>query len=293
MPKIINKPKPLFLILIAISFVLIFAGYHAAASKSETQVTAQILGCGAKACIECHTISKQDVEEIFTKLSVQHLEILNIQMSPIRGLWEVSIKDNGQSGVIYVDLAKNHLISGRIIPIGAKGDRNEAKGDRRVDISKIPLDDALIMGDKKAPIKVIMFTDPGCPFCAKLHSEMEAVVAKRKDIAFYIKFFPIWKRTEDQIKSIVCSGSLAMLEYAYAGEPVQKPALDSDRGLNCASQISIQSMRELAQSLGINAVPAIIMPDGSIHLGVIPADTLISIIDSVVKSPTSALCCIL
>jgi len=105
----------------------------------------------------------------------------------------------------------------------------------------------------------------------KLHQEMKTVVEKRYDIAFYIKFFPIKKETEEQIKSIACTRSLTLLNEAYQKRkvPVQP----------CAQNISIERMVEVAHSLGIRAVPTLIMPDGRVHSGYVPAERLMQIID--------------
>jgi len=105
----------------------------------------------------------------------------------------------------------------------------------------------------------------------KLHQEMKTVIKKRPDIAFYIKFFPIFKETRGQIKSIACTKSLSLLERAYKGQKVPDEP--------CAKNISIEKMQEFARSLGISSVPALIMPDGRVHMGYVPADRLIQIID--------------
>jgi thiol:disulfide interchange protein DsbC len=68
----------------------------------------------------------------------------------------------GQKGIVYISFSKELLISGDIFDIKA---RRNLTGERlsnlnRIDISKIPLDGALVMGDKNAPKKVIVFTDP-------------------------------------------------------------------------------------------------------------------------------------
>ena len=100
---------------------------------------------------------------------------------------------------------------------------------------------------------------------------MKSVIEKRKDIAFYIKFFPIKKETQEQIKSIACSKSLTMLEDAYARRDINI--------LDCAKNISIEKMVKLGRSLGIKAVPTLIMSDGRIHSGYVPAERLIEIVD--------------
>jgi len=134
-------------------------------------------------CTKCHTISTDEVRNILTKINAPDAKILKVQMSPARGLWEVSIDNKGQRGLFYVDFSKKYLISGSIIEVNAAIDKTKERldalnKDRRINRSLIPLKDALILGDKKATNKVIVFTDPDCPFCGKLHDEIKKVVEK-------------------------------------------------------------------------------------------------------------------
>jgi len=124
------------------------------------------LGCGAKDCMECHSLSKQDASGMLQKLNAGHIKVMDIQMSPVRGLWEVSVDDKGQRGVLYIDFSKNYIISGSIIAVDQRIDitrqrMDELQRNRKIDVSKIPLHDAIVMGNPNAAKKVVMFTDPG------------------------------------------------------------------------------------------------------------------------------------
>ena len=121
-------------------------------------------GC-EKDCLKCHTISNQEVKEILKSLKVPEAEIVKIQASPLKGLWEVSIMNQGRPGLFYVDFSKSLVVSGSIVEV--KTGKNKTREQlaklqesRRVDFSKIPLNQALIMGDPVAPKKVAVFTDP-------------------------------------------------------------------------------------------------------------------------------------
>jgi thiol:disulfide interchange protein DsbC len=237
-------------------------------------------GCGEN-CQKCHTLNNNEVQEILKKIKRPDAKILNIQMSPVKGLWEVAVEDKGQRGVFYVDFSKKYILGGQIIEVNVAIDRtrqklNELNKNRRIDRSRIPLGDALLLGDKNATKKVIVFTDPDCPFCGKLHDEMKKVVTKRKDIAFYIKLFPLkihpdayWKS-----KSILCNKSLKLLEDNFEKKPIPQP--------NCEAK-EIDENIKLGETLGISGTPTSIMPDGSVHIGFLSADKLIERIDSSTK----------
>ena len=116
-------------------------------------------------CQKCHTITTQDVKEILVSLKAPEAEILKIQASPLKGLWEVSINNKGKPGLFYVDFSKTFIVSGSVVEV--KTGKNKTmerltalQESRRVDFSKIPLNQALVMGDPLAPKKVAVFTDP-------------------------------------------------------------------------------------------------------------------------------------
>jgi len=121
-------------------------------------------GC-EKDCQKCHAISNEEIKEILKKLKAPEAEIVKVQDSPLKGLWEISIINKGRPGLFYVDFSKAHVVSGSIIEV--KSGKNKTaerltklQESRRVDFSKIPLNQALVLGDPVAPKKVAVFTDP-------------------------------------------------------------------------------------------------------------------------------------
>jgi thiol:disulfide interchange protein DsbC len=233
-------------------------------------------GC-EKDCLKCHTISNQEIKEVLKNLKAPDAEILKVQPSPMKGLWEVSINHKGKPGLLYVDFSKTFIISGSIIEI--KSGKNKTREglakleeSRRVDFSKIPLQQALVMGDPASPKKVAVFTDPDCPYCDKLHKEMEKTLQERKDIVFYILLYPlnIHKDAYWKSKSIVCHRSLKMLEDAFAKKEIPKPECDTKE---------IDNNIQVAEFLGITGTPTLVLPDGRIHTGMMPAKQLMSFVE--------------
>jgi len=233
-------------------------------------------------CSKCHTLSNQEVKEILKKLNAPDAEITKVQDSPLRGLWEVSINNQGRPGLFYVDFSKAFVVSGSIIEVKSGKNKTAERITRlqesqRVDFSKIPLNQALVMGDPVSPKKVAVFTDPDCPYCAKLHKEMEQVLLQRKDIVFYILLYPIYKDSYWKAKSITCKKSLKMLEDAFDKKTI--PKLDCDTN-------EIDSNIKLAQGFGITGTPALVLPDGRLHPGWMPAKQLMDFIDGIPKPDT-------
>ncbi|MBS1235160.1 MAG: protein disulfide bond isomerase, DsbC/DsbG-like, one heme-binding site [Nitrospirae bacterium] len=101
---------------------------------------------------------------------------------------------------------------------------------------------------------------------------MKKVIKERKDIAFYIKLYPLpmHKDAYAKAKAIVCEKSLSLLEDAFERKPLPAPKCEST---------AIDDNIKLAQKLGITGTPAIIMPDGRLIPGYLEADALIKQID--------------
>ena len=91
-----------------------------------------------------------------------NIKVTAVKPSPIGGLWEVDIEAGGKKGLVYLDATKKYLISGAIIAIQEKKNLTQERLDEinKVDVSQIPLDDAVVIGDKKAKYRVIVFDDP-------------------------------------------------------------------------------------------------------------------------------------
>jgi thiol:disulfide interchange protein DsbC len=234
----------------------------------------------SRSCAACHTLSETEATAILEKLNIPAAKVFSIEMSPIKGLWEVAVQKQGRSFVIYVDFSKKLITSGPFIDYASRKDITREKNDalnkgRAVSVEGLSLQDAFTIGKPDAPARVIVFTDPGCPYCAKLHGEMKTVSARRPDIVFYLKVFALVSRDPKIAKSIVCSGSLVMLEDAYDKKPV--PELD------CPSKAIDDSMTFVRQH-GIDAAPALIFPDGSLQLGWLDAASLETKIDEAMKN---------
>jgi thiol:disulfide interchange protein DsbC len=223
-------------------------------------------------CAKCHTLGQDDAKNLL-KHVIPDMKVHQIGMSPVKGLWEVFFESGGRKGLIYIDFGKKFIFSGSLISIADRRNFTQERFNElnRADLSQIPLDDALVMGEKAAKYKVIVFDDPECPYCAKLHQEMKKIVAERKDIAFYIKMFPlkIHPQAYDKAKAILCEKSIALLSDAHDKKPLPKPS--------CETTLVDEHIKQ-AQKLGLNGTPALIMPDGRIVQGYREASVLIPLI---------------
>ncbi len=117
-------------------------------------------GCGQD-CRSCHSLKPSEAQGILKSFNPA-IKVLSVSNSKVGGLWEVTFEFMGKKSVVYVDYAKKHLVQGSIIDIKTKTDLTSERMSElnKVDVSKIPLGNALILGNANAPVRVIVFDDP-------------------------------------------------------------------------------------------------------------------------------------
>jgi thiol:disulfide interchange protein DsbC len=112
-------------------------------------------------CSKCHTLTSEEAQGAL-KTIAPDVKILEIQAGPVKGYWEVGIEAGGRKNVIYLDFSKKKIIIGNVIDLQTKTNLTKESLSRisKVDISQIPLENSLVMGDKDAKYKIVVFDDP-------------------------------------------------------------------------------------------------------------------------------------
>ncbi len=249
--------------------VLLFAVFTISLVFDAPSVFAfQPEGCSGD-CTACHTLTKEEAGKLLHTDKFRAV-VKDVRLSAVKGLWEVDVEQGDKRLRLYIDFAKQYLVEGRFIPLDKVGKGPDLK---TVDVTKIPLDRAILFGSKKAKHKVVIFDDPDCTYCKKLHMEIKRILKERNDIAFYIKLYPLPTHPEayDKATSIVCSGSGSMLEDAFDGKDLPKPNCETDE---------VDNNLKLGKELGIGGTPATVLPDGRLIPGYVPAQVLLELIDS-------------
>jgi thiol:disulfide interchange protein DsbC len=249
--------------LLLIAITAIFIAFPAAAFMPEGE------GCGAGSCIDCHDLSKAEANEVLKQIEG---EVVGVSAAEVPGLWRVDMKMNDKTWPLYLDYSKSYLVSGNIIQIATRKNLTEShyRELNPVDLATIPLDDALLLGDPQAKTKVVVFTDPHCPYCSKLHQELKKALVERPDIAWLIKLMPIKTGSRDAVETILCDKSLELLDAAFAGKQLPPP--------NCKNP-AIDLTLNIAAGLGIRSTPTLIMPNGQILPGYKELEHLLKVVD--------------
>lgn len=179
-----------------------------------------------------------------------------VQPAPVAGLYEVMMGSN----IAYTDKNGRYFIFGHLFDMK---EQKDITAERQREAQKIPfpsqfLDNAIkiVKGDGSRTLAV--FSDPDCPYCKKLESEL----ARLDNVTIYLFIYPL-ETLHPEAKTtairIWCAPDKAKAwsEYVLAGK---KPALTS-----CENPINDNVT--LGASLGIAGTPTLIAVDGRVWPG--------------------------
>ncbi len=215
------------------------------------------------------TLTKEAASEALKEIEG---EVLAVSPSEIPGLYLVSVKMQGRNIPLYLDATGTYMFSGNVIDLKQRRNLTEDLFRRLnpVDVSAIPLDNALPLGNPEAQQQVIVFTDPLCPYCSQLHTVLYQALEKEPDLLFQIVLLPMQPNSQRVSQTIICNKSMEQLEQAFAGTALPEPDCDTD---------ALRKNQEIAQSLQITGTPTLILPNGQIHAGYRPVDDLLKLIE--------------
>ncbi len=244
----------------AVLIMFFFAPASRAAGKSDENVA------------ECLQLERKDADSLVKKI-VPEGNTVDVKESPVKGVWQIDVEKGGQRGSIFLDCSRKYLV--QLVELDAYLKQMQAQQTpQKVDVSKILLDDSITVGAKTAVKKVIVFSDPDCPYCRRLHKSISQIIVKRPDVAFIEILYPLpmHKDSPKKVQSILCSKSVEMLDDAFSGKTIPEPPT------NCTTA-AMERNTALAQSLNFSGTPTIVRDDGTVMSGALPEDKLLEWID--------------
>ena len=178
--------------------LLSLAGVPVRAQQAQTQISAQVGKLAAPSATP--TPLQKNVEAYLRHLyafgpNVQ-LTISTPKESEVPGLLEttVDLKDgeNSQSAKLYVSKDGKYLVRGEVSDL-TKDPLAETR-------ALLQTKDAPSLGDLKAPVTLVEFSDFECPVCRSLHDVLRGMLPNYPQVRVVFKDFPIeslhpWART--------------------------------------------------------------------------------------------------
>lgn len=170
-------------------------------------------------------------------------------------LYEVIIKTPDGKKVVYITKDFDYLILGSLYDKEAKNVTQErVKELNKIDISTLPLSDALIYKVGNGDRKIIVFVDPFCPHCKKIINHLKT----KSDYSLYMYIFPLNDKSKETSLKIFCTDKSAVDAYLEA-EKLEK---------TCdTAKEKLEKHINLAQKFNLRATPFVILGDGSNFYG--------------------------
>jgi thiol:disulfide interchange protein DsbC len=169
--------------------------------------------------------------------------------------------------VLFVNKDMSIMISGNVFDLVAEksltGELLE-KNKPRFNWSSLDLNKAIKVGNGEK--KLLIFSDPDCPFCQKLERELAKLESELTVFVAPLPLVGLHPNAQKISDRIWCSKNKAQAWRDYLlmkKQPVQ---------IGCATPTS--EWIEIAGANGINSTPTIVLPDGTIIAGAQTADQI-------------------
>ncbi|OCG37890.1 hypothetical protein A9G29_11195 [Gilliamella sp. Fer2-1] len=210
--------------------------------------------------------SNADITKTLNKLGYDNKE-LKITNSPIQGFKSVSTPD----GIFYVTEDGKYLTQGPIYNVQGDNIENIANSNN-LKLMQTIAKDAIVYKAPNERYVISVFTDYTCHYCKLLHENIDKYLEAGISVHYFA--FPRAGDKSDVGKNMQSIWSMkdrkAAFENAYKGNKIS-PA---------SSMIPYVTQQfNVGKRLGISGTPAIILPNGELVSGYVPADKLLEVLD--------------
>lgn len=228
--------------------LLTITGFNAAAAEPDS-----------------HAAIKQSLAKVLPGVTPDQ-----INASPMQGVSEVLVGPR----LFYISDDGKYLLQGSLIELETRKDISEErrKGIRLEAINKVGSDNMIVFPAEKERHTITVFTDIDCGYCRKLHNEIDQFNAEGITVRYLM--FPrsgVNTPSYDKAVSVWCADDRrAALTRAKAGDDIDARKCDNP----------VKDQYELGGLLGVTGTPALILDNGELLPGYVPAKRLAQALDS-------------
>lgn len=221
-------------------------------------------------------LAAQDHAAVMARLStlVPDLDEVVLRDTPVADWVEVRLG----AEVVYVSRDGRYLMQGRLIDLETQADLTDASRSEMRQALLAALDRSALIsfGAEQPEHELLVFTDPDCGFCRRLHEQVQGYA--EAGIRIHYLAFPragVGSATYDTLVSVWCADDRhAAMDVAKAGRTPAPARCDNP----------VAEHYQLGQALGVTGTPALVTSDGMVIPGFVPPDQLRSRLDSLARS---------
>lgn len=222
----------------------------------------------ALGCLALHAGAHADETSLRATLEerMPGTKIGAIRQGPIPGLSEVVV--NGIN-VIYTDNKGDLAFIGNVVNLKTKESLTKARAEELafVDFSRIPLKQAIVKVKGDGSRKLVVFSDPDCPYCKQLEREL----AFLNDVTIYTMLYPLEQlhpEARNKATAVWCADDRVKAWdnlMLHGKEPAA-----AKKGC----QTPIDEIRVVAEHLSITGTPGLVFENGKLVPGVLKTDQI-------------------
>lgn len=227
---------------------------------------AAAVALAASATLGCTAHADQTTDKLKATLQsrLPDIQIKSIAKAPIPGLYEVNLG----SQLIYADATGEYVIAGELVDTKTRTNLSEARLAElnKVDFASLPLDRAVKVVKGNGSRRIVVFSDPNCPYCKQLESTLKSV----DNVTVYTFLYPVLSPDSvTKSKAIWCAADRAKTWEAWMVNH-QSPASPAS---NCDTSVLDKNLA-LGHGLNVTGTPTIILSDGRRLPGAVSASEL-------------------
>lgn len=220
---------------------------------------------------QAQTIDQETEQNIRNSLAelLPGLRPDSVRATPLDNLYEVGFGMR----LVYITGDGRFLLQGKLIDLETRTEITDQRlSEMKVAaLSALNEDDMVIYGPKDAKHTITVFTDIDCGFCRQLHSEM----ARYNDNDIRIRYlaYPragVGSESYDKAVAVWCADDRhKAMDTAKAGGSLERKTCENP----------VAAHHALGQAMGIQGTPALVLDDGEMLPGYVPADKLSKALD--------------
>jgi thiol:disulfide interchange protein DsbC len=223
---------------------------------------------GAQAWADVDDAIKESLSRVLPEY-----DITSVYETPIPGVYEVLLGTE----LVYVSGDGRYMLQGRLIdlvnrenltessPRLAEARKRQAK-ERADAVAGVGDDNMVVFAPERYDHTVTVFTDIDCGYCRKLHGEIDSYLDAGIRVRYL--FYPragTGSPSYDKAVSVWCADDrLSAMTQAKAGKPIDKRQCENP----------VKEHMDLGEQFGISGTPAIVLDNGEMVPGYVPAKRL-------------------
>jgi thiol:disulfide interchange protein DsbC len=192
------------------------------------------------------------------------VHVLDVKPSAMPNVYEVYLG----SELLYTDANADYLLGGPLVDTQTHQNLTEARLNDygKVDFRTLPLDRAIKVVKGNGSRRLVVFSDPDCPFCQQLEKSLLPI----NNVTMYVLLYPIASlhpQAPAKAHAIWCAKDRAQAWSQW----MQEKKLPPD---TACSGVPIDELQQLGERLHINSTPTMFLADGRRISGAISTEEL-------------------